>query len=139
MKLVFVNNYHDYMYIAQCYCFSFYINFAKKKKMESSFIHPAYLHSISRFMKKQPSLFFWITQQISKWVSPVKRLAIEVVVPNWVSRYLGRNTTKPLTMAISQHIPRQVTRYTSFFSKDSMERGMSGSRGKTLWILIFIK
>lgn len=108
------------------------------KKWSPHFIHPAYLHSISRFMKKQPSLFFWITQQISKWVSPVKRLAIEVVVPNWVSRYLGRNTTKPLTMAISQHIPRQVTRYTSFFSKDSMERGMSGSRGKTLWNLIHV-
>lgn len=39
---------------------------------------------------------------------PVKRLAIDLDVPNCVSKYFGRKTTNPLTMAISQQIPRLV-------------------------------
>jgi len=40
---------------------------------------------------------------------PVRRFAADFVEPNSVSRYFGRNTTKPLTMDTSQQMPKHVT------------------------------
>jgi len=59
---------------------------------------------------------------------PVRRLAADFVAPNSVSRYLGRNTTKPLTIDTSQQMPKHVTMYTGFVTRRQTADGKSTSK-----------
>lgn len=56
---------------------------------------------------------------------PVKTLAWLLPRLNCVSRYLGRNTTKPDTIMSSIQAPRHVTTYTGFLRSRHMDTGMS--------------
>ena len=60
-------------------------------------------------------------------VLPVNKLATEVDVPNCVSIYLGRKTTKPDTIAISQLMAGSKRAYTGFFSNFKMDLGISAT------------
>jgi len=59
---------------------------------------------------------------------PVRRLAADLVAPNSVSKYFGRNTTKPLTIDTSQQMPKHVTMYTGFVTRRQTDDGKSTSK-----------
>lgn len=56
---------------------------------------------------------------------PVNKLATDVDVPNWVSMYLGKKTTKPETIAISQQMAGSSNAYTGFCSNFKIDLGIS--------------
>ena len=58
---------------------------------------------------------------------PVNKLATEVDVPNCVSMYLGRKTTKPDTIAISQLMAGSSRAYTGFLSSFRIDLGISAT------------
>ena len=58
---------------------------------------------------------------------PVNKLATEVDVPNCVSMYLGRKTTKPDTIAISQLMAGSSRAYTGFLSNFRIDLGISAT------------
>uniref|UniRef100_A0A8W7PB42 Uncharacterized protein n=1 Tax=Anopheles coluzzii TaxID=1518534 RepID=A0A8W7PB42_ANOCL len=63
-------------------------------------------------------------------IDPVKTLAWLFPRLNCVSRYFGRNTTKPDTIISSMQAPRQVTMYTGFVTRRHMDWGISAGREK---------
>ena len=73
---------------------------------------------------------------------PVRRFAKDFVRPNCVSRYFGRKRMKPLTMAISQQMPRLVTMKIGFVSSRQRALGRSAagsgrSRDARKWKQLF--
>ena len=72
--------------------------------------HMSIVYALNTYFAVVHVIFSRVSLNVLVQYLPVNSEASDLDVPNWVSMYLGRKTTNPLTMEISQQIPKLVTK-----------------------------